>query len=98
MRIRYVMSVVALALCLQARADIVGMWLFEEGAGDVAVDASGRGHDGVLMDGTGWGAGAYGGQIVAQGTSKELMNNPDSLTGQYLSGKKKIEVKKKNRK
>jgi excinuclease ABC subunit A len=44
------------------------------------------------------GAGAYGGQIVAQGTSKELMNNPDSLTGQYLSGKKKIEVKKKNRK
>lgn len=43
------------------------------------------------------GAGEYGGQIVAEGTAKELMRNKESLTGQYLSGKKKIDVPKKAR-
>ena len=38
------------------------------------------------------GAGAHGGQVVAAGTPEEVMANPDSLTGQYLSGKKRIEV------
>ena len=38
------------------------------------------------------GAGVHGGQVVAAGTPAEVMANPDSLTGQYLSGKKKIEV------
>ena len=40
----------------------------------------------------GLGAGVHGGQVVAAGTPAEVMANPDSLTGQYLSGKKKIEV------
>ena len=44
------------------------------------------------------GAGSYGGQVVAQGTLKELMKDENSLTGQYLSGKKKIQVPKKVRK
>ena len=38
------------------------------------------------------GAGVHGGQVVAAGTPAEVMANPGSLTGQYLSGKKKIEV------
>ncbi|WP_290141236.1 excinuclease ABC subunit UvrA [uncultured Dubosiella sp.] len=38
------------------------------------------------------GAGVHGGEIVAAGTPKEVMNDPNSLTGQYLSGKKKIDV------
>ena len=38
------------------------------------------------------GAGVHGGQVVAAGTPAEVMANSDSLTGQYLSGKKKIEV------
>ena len=38
------------------------------------------------------GAGVHGGQVVAAGTPAEVMANPDSLTGPYLSGKKKIEV------
>ncbi|MFC0469922.1 excinuclease ABC subunit UvrA [Halalkalibacter kiskunsagensis] len=38
------------------------------------------------------GAGVHGGQITAQGTPEEIMNNEDSLTGQYLSGKKFIPV------
>ncbi|MFA5076610.1 MAG: excinuclease ABC subunit UvrA [Patescibacteria group bacterium] len=38
------------------------------------------------------GAGEYGGQIIAQGTLKEILNNKKSLTGQYLSGKKRIDL------
>ena len=44
------------------------------------------------------GAGVNGGKVVAVGTPTEIMDNPDSITGQYLSGKKKIEVPKKRRK
>ena len=43
------------------------------------------------------GAGSHGGQVVACGTPEEVMSNPNSLTGQYLSGKKKIEVPAKRR-
>ena len=38
------------------------------------------------------GAGEHGGQIVAQGTPQQVLADPASLTGQYLSGSKKIEV------
>jgi len=37
-------------------------------------------------------AGIHGGEIIAQGTPKEVLANPKSLTGQYLSGKKSIEI------
>lgn len=36
------------------------------------------------------GAGVHGGEIVAQGTPNQIMHHPDSLTGQYLSGRKQI--------
>ncbi|WP_210395839.1 excinuclease ABC subunit UvrA [Motiliproteus sediminis] len=38
------------------------------------------------------GAGVHGGQIIAQGSPQQVMDNPDSLTGQYLSGTQRIEV------
>ncbi|HEC59508.1 MAG TPA: excinuclease ABC subunit UvrA [Methylophaga sp.] len=41
------------------------------------------------------GAGVHGGEIVARGTPKDIMDSKDSLTGQYLSGKRKIAVPKK---
>ncbi len=41
------------------------------------------------------GAGIYGGKIVAAGTPKEIMANKNSLTGDYLAGRKQIEVIKK---
>ncbi len=44
------------------------------------------------------GAGAHGGQIVAQGTAQQIMNNPDSITGRYLSGKLSIPVPSVRRK
>ena len=43
------------------------------------------------------GAGIHGGQIVAAGTPEEVMANPASLTGQYLSGKRYIAVPEKRR-
>lgn len=43
------------------------------------------------------GAGQYGGEIVAAGTPKEVMENERSITGRYLSGKEKIYIPKKRR-
>ncbi len=43
------------------------------------------------------GAGVHGGQIVAQGTLDEILDNPNSITGQYLSGKKEIHIPKTTR-
>ena len=44
------------------------------------------------------GAGEFGGVVMAAGTPKEVMDNPNSLTGRYLSGKERIEVPEKRRK
>jgi len=43
------------------------------------------------------GAGSHGGEVVACGTAEDLMNTPASITGQYLSGEKKIPVPKSRR-
>jgi len=55
-------------------------------------------HDAILsadyVVDIGPGAGEHGGEIVAEGTPAEIQSNTKSLTGQYLSGKKKIEYKK----
>ena len=44
------------------------------------------------------GAGSHGGEVVSAGTPEEVMADPNSLTGQYLSGKKRIEVPSVRRK
>ena len=44
------------------------------------------------------GAGVHGGQIIAQGTAKEIMENENSITGQYLSGKRCVPIPEKRRK
>ncbi|NLD48616.1 MAG: excinuclease ABC subunit UvrA, partial [Clostridiaceae bacterium] len=44
------------------------------------------------------GAGSHGGEIIAKGTVEEIKQNPNSITGQYLSGVKRIEVPEKRRK
>jgi excinuclease ABC subunit A len=49
-----------------------------------------------LLD-IGPGAGVHGGHVVAAGTPAEVEKNPNSITGQYLSGKKQIAVPKKRR-
>jgi excinuclease ABC subunit A len=49
-----------------------------------------------LID-VGLGAGIHGGKIISQGKPKDVINDPKSLTGQYLSGKKEISIPKKRR-
>lgn len=44
------------------------------------------------------GAGSHGGEVVAAGTAEEIMQVPESVTGQYLSGRRKIPVPKRRRK
>ncbi|MBP7059128.1 MAG: excinuclease ABC subunit UvrA [Lachnospiraceae bacterium] len=44
------------------------------------------------------GAGEHGGKVVATGTAEEIMANPDSITGQYLSGKRFVPVPEERRK
>lgn len=57
-------------------------------------------HDSAMMEQSdyivdfGPGAGKLGGEVIAMGTPTEIKKNPKSITGQYLSGKKKIEVGK----
>ena len=61
-------------------------------------------HDEAVMDAAdhivdiGPGAGEYGGEVVAQGTLAEIKRHKESLTGQYLTGKKQIELPKTRRK
>lgn len=43
------------------------------------------------------GAGSHGGEVVATGTAAEIMQNPASLTGQYLSGARRIEIPRERR-
>ena len=45
----------------------------------------------------GRGAGIHGGEIIAQGSVEDIINNENSITGDYLSGRKKIEVPKTRR-
>jgi len=60
-------------------------------------------HDQPTIEAADWiidmgpGAGDRGGYVTAEGTLEQIKKDPNSLTGQYLSGKKKIEVPKKRR-
>ncbi len=54
-------------------------------------------HADYIVD-LGPGAGIHGGEIVAEGTLDDILASPDSLTGQYLSGARSIEVPAKRRK
>ena len=53
-------------------------------------------HADYLLD-IGPGAGVAGGEVVAFGTPEDISKNPNSLTGQYLAGIKKIDIPKKRR-
>ena len=61
-------------------------------------------HDEDTMRASDWlldlgpGAGIHGGEVVAEGTPEEVMANPDSLTGGYLSGRLSIPIPEKRRK
>lgn len=61
-------------------ADIVGMWLFEEGNGETAVDSSLNGNDAIFNGGPNWDTGKFGGGISFDGTDDYLSaEDSDSL-------------------
>ena len=63
----------------QSDAGLVGAWLFDEGSGDVAGDASGYGNDGMLMNGAGWTDGVRGSAVsfVGGGDPQFILFNAD---------------------
>lgn len=60
-------------------------------------------HDDETMEEADWivdigpGAGVHGGEVIAEGTVEDIKKVPESITGQYLSGKKQIEVPQERR-
>ncbi|GIX08242.1 MAG: hypothetical protein KatS3mg115_2645 [Candidatus Poribacteria bacterium] len=50
--------------------DLVGLWLFDDGSGDVATDSSGNGNDATLNGDFEWIDGAFGGGILSKGGRK----------------------------
>ncbi|MBI1926300.1 LamG domain-containing protein [Candidatus Poribacteria bacterium] len=59
--------------------NIVGLWLFDEGAGKVAKDSSGKGNDGDLVGNPKWVAGKFGKALEFNGTSDSMEANSDGL-------------------
>jgi len=55
-------------------------------------------HEADYIVDIGPGAGEHGGKVIAAGTAEEIMQNPDSITGAYLSGRIQIPVPKERRK
>ncbi|MEN6575328.1 MAG: LamG-like jellyroll fold domain-containing protein [Phycisphaerales bacterium] len=64
--------IVILSLAGGAWADLAGHWKLDEGAGAVAADSSGNGHDGALLGNPQWVAGMYGGALQFAGTSNKV--------------------------
>jgi len=52
---------------------IVGVWLFDDGSGDVAKDSSGNGLDGALVDGPAWGNGRFGKALELDGSGGHVV-------------------------
>ena len=59
----------------------IGMWLFDEGSGDIASDSSASKNDGTLMNGAEWADGKFGDGVSFDGVDDfvELANQPDSI-------------------
>jgi len=73
-------SLVFLLFCPMASADIVGMWLFDEGMNDVIVDWSRRGHDGKLHGDFQWVAGKFGKAISLKDTGYMELEHHEDLS------------------
>ena len=57
--------------------NVMGMWLLDDGDGDMATDSSGNGNDGVLNGGPEWVAGVFGGALLFDGSNQvEIADDP----------------------
>ncbi|MBL7189947.1 MAG: LamG domain-containing protein [Phycisphaerae bacterium] len=66
--------VLSVVMTIEAQADLVAWWRFEEGSGDTASDNSGNGHNGTLLGTPEWGVGA-------EGSGGAVVFNPDGCVG-----------------
>jgi len=64
-----IVMAVYLMMASAARAELVGLWKFDEGSGTTAYDSSGNGNDGALVGGATWANGRFRGGIELDGTS-----------------------------
>ncbi len=60
-----------------AKEGLVGWWSFDEGTGTVAIDSSGNGHDGTLVDGPTWIDGQYGSALEFTSSSDRVDVPPE---------------------
>src|SRR4030042_1000714 len=79
--------VAVLVLSSAASAELVGWWKLDDGTGNVAVDSSGNGNDGVISGDPEWVAGWFGGALKFDGIDDnvncgngEIFNITDELT------------------
>ena len=68
----FAVVVTSMALAGSASADLVGHWRLDDGAGTVASDSSGNGHDGELIGNPQWVEGVYGGALQFAGTPDKV--------------------------
>jgi hypothetical protein len=71
LRVMGVAGTLAILVAFSARADLAGLWLFDGSSGDVAVDSSGNGNDGVINNGNRVG-GKIGGAVELNGTDANV--------------------------
>jgi hypothetical protein len=79
-----VMAANVWAIDLKSDPALVGLWLFDDGSGDVASDSSGNGNDGTISGDLTWDSGKFGGCIVAAGggsVSVPVSASLDTVTG-----------------
>ena len=70
-----VLAVVSILILpvIPSEADVIGMWLFDEGAGKVAEDLSPTGNNGVVADGAKWVEGKFGSAVEVNGPGKDVV-------------------------
>lgn len=75
-----ILFAVSSILVCSGYAEVVGMWLFDEGQGDTTEEASGNGHDGALVNGPKWVEGKFGKALEFDGTNGVQVLHTDELS------------------
>ncbi|MFC1713525.1 LamG domain-containing protein [Candidatus Poribacteria bacterium] len=89
-----ILFVVSSILVCSGYAEVVGMWLFDEGQGDTAENSSGNGHDGTLVNGPEWVQGKFGKALEFDGTNGVQVPHTDELSLETFTIMAWINVKK----
>ena len=75
-----ILFAVSSTLVCSGYAEVIGIWLFDEGQGDTTEDSSGNGHDGTLVNGPKWVQGKFGKALEFDGTNGVQVLHADELS------------------